>query len=226
MIVGNGDMTTAKVVLCSERPFARSCKRGADVAASAVALTLLSPILAALTVVVRCALGAPALYRQDRPGAGGKLFTLYKFRTMTDGRDSAGRPLPDPERLTPLGSFLRATSIDELPELWNVLKGDMSLVGPRPLLDRYTAFLSEEERLRLSVRPGITGWAQIHGRNGTPWTERLACDVWYVRNWSLALDIRILGHTALRVLRRDGVVVDPSSVMLDLDDERRSLERP
>jgi lipopolysaccharide/colanic/teichoic acid biosynthesis glycosyltransferase len=140
---------------------------------------------------------------------------------MSNDRDSEGELLSDAERLTPLGRALRATSIDELPELWSVLRGDMSLVGPRPLLIRYTAFMTDEERARMSVRPGITGWAQIHGRNDTPWDERLARDVWYVQNWTFALDLRILARTILGVLRGDGVVVDPSSTMLNLDDERR-----
>jgi lipopolysaccharide/colanic/teichoic acid biosynthesis glycosyltransferase len=203
------------------RTLARAGKRAMDLVLALLALAALSPVLAAVAVLVRLRLGAPVLYRQDRPGLGGRTFTIVKFRTMADARDTAGRPLPDSERLTRLGNVLRATSLDELPELWNVLTGDMSLVGPRPLLIRYTPYLTAEERLRLSVRPGITGWAQVNGRNDMPWDERLACDVWYVRNWSLGLDLRILARTFLRVLRSDGVVVDPSSVMLDLDDERR-----
>jgi lipopolysaccharide/colanic/teichoic acid biosynthesis glycosyltransferase len=204
------------------RRVARAAKRTMDVAASAIALTLLSPMLGGVTALVRWRLGRPAIYREERPGLDGRLFTICKFRTMSNDRDAKGELLSDAERLTPLGRALRATSIDELPELWNVFRGDMSLVGPRPLLVRYTAFMTDEERARMSVRPGITGWAQIHGRNDTPWDERLARDVWYVHNWTFALDLRILARTILAVLRSDGVVVDPSSTMLNLDDERRS----
>jgi lipopolysaccharide/colanic/teichoic acid biosynthesis glycosyltransferase len=140
---------------------------------------------------------------------------------MSDATDSSGDPWPDVDRMTPFGNLLRATSIDELPALWNVWRGDMSLVGPRPLLTRYTPYFTDEERQRMAMRPGITGWAQINGRNDLPWDQRLACDVWYVRNWTLALDLRILVRTVFCVIDRDGVVVDPSSVMPSLDDERR-----
>ncbi|MGY1719487.1 sugar transferase [Blastococcus sp. SYSU DS0552] len=196
-------------------------KRVLDVCVSAGALALLSPVLAVAAVAVRASLGSPVIYRQDRPGLDGRSFRMYKLRTLSDARDSAGEPLPDAQRQTKLGAFLRGTSVDELPELWNVLRGDMSLVGPRPLLHRYTAWFTPEERRRFDVRPGITGWAQINGRNDMPWDERLAHDVWYVDNWSLMLDLRILARTALGVLRREGVVIDPGSAMLNLDDERR-----
>jgi len=164
------------------------------------------------------------VFRQTRPGRDGEPFTIFKFRTMADGLDADGQLLPDADRLTRLGRVLRTTSLDELPELWNVIRGDMSLVGPRPLLVRYTPFLREEERLRLAVRPGITGWAQVNGRNNAAWDERLALDVWYVRNWSLALDLKILARTVRGVLRGDGVVVDPSSTLANLDDERRAQQ--
>jgi lipopolysaccharide/colanic/teichoic acid biosynthesis glycosyltransferase len=140
---------------------------------------------------------------------------------MTDAKDSAGQLLPDSERLTRFGSFLRRSSLDELPELWNVLRGEMSLVGPRPLLIRYTPFFTEAERVRFIVRPGITGWAQVNGRNSASWDERLAYDVWYVHNVSFRVDLTILILTFVRVLRKQGVVVDPSSQMLNLDEERK-----
>lgn len=174
-----------------------------------------------IAVLIRVAMGSPVLFRQLRPGKDKKLFMLYKFRTMTDDRDGDGRPLPDGRRLTRLGRFLRATSLDELPQLWNVLKGEMSLVGPRPLLARYLPHYSERECLRFAVIPGITGWAQIHGRNGLEWNRRLAYDIWYVEHWSLALDFRILFLTLGVVLRRTGVMVDVyADGGLDLDEER------
>lgn len=195
-------------------------KRLVDVCAAIIGLALSSPVLAVAAIAVRMSLGSPVLYRQDRPGLDGTGFRICKLRTMTGRQGEAGL-LPDADRLTRVGRVLRATSIDELPELWNVLRGDMSLVGPRPLLHRYTPYLSERERLRLSVRPGLTGWAQVQGRNDAVWDERLAHDVWYVENWSLWLDVRILAVTVLRVARGSGVVVDPGSTMLDLDEERR-----
>jgi lipopolysaccharide/colanic/teichoic acid biosynthesis glycosyltransferase len=158
-------------------------------------------------------MGFPVLFYQTRPGLNEKPFTMLKFRTMRDAFDSEGRPLPDAERLTPLGRFLRATSLDELPELWNVLKGDMSLVGPRPLLpqylDRYTAF----ERRRHEVKPGLTGWAQIGGRNSLTWHDKFKLDVWYVDNWSLSLDLKILLRTVSTVLRRDGIAQQGHATM-------------
>jgi sugar transferase EpsL len=192
-----------------------------DIGVASVALVVLSPVIAASTTAVRFLLGSPAIYRQDRPGLDGRNFSIYKLRTMTDERDAAGDLLPDGERLTRFGALLRATSLDELPELWNVLRGDMSLVGPRPLLHRYTPYLTPVERRRFEVRPGITGWAQVHGRNAASWEERLAHDVWYVDNWRPGLDLKILLVTLLRVVKREGVVVDPGSAMLDLDAERR-----
>lgn len=190
--------------------------------AASVLLIALMPVMLVTAALVRWRLGGPTLFRQDRPGRNGRIFRIAKFRTMTDLRDVHGKLLPDAARLTMFGRALRSTSLDELPELWNVVKGDMSLVGPRPLLVRYSPFLTEEERSRFSVRPGITGWAQVNGRNDTPWSERLAYDVWYVRNWTFRLDVKILMLTLLRVLRREGVVADPGSVLANLDDERRS----
>ena len=206
------------------RGLQRKCKRCIDVVVSALTLTIAFPLLAVIALLVRVKIGSPVIYRQTRPGVEGQTFTICKFRTMSDARDSAGQLLPDAERLLPFGALLRRTSIDELPEFWNVFCGEMSLVGPRPLLVRYTSFFSEDERLRLNVRPGITGWAQVNGRNDASWDERLAHDVWYVRNWTLAMDVKILLITIARVLRRRGVVVDPSSTMLNLDDERRNRD--
>lgn len=182
---------------------------------------MLAPLLLILALLVRVNLGAPVLFRQHRPGRHGVPFTLIKFRSMTDARDTEGRLLPDAARLTRFGIFLRRSSLDELPELFNVLRGDMSLVGPRPLLMRYTRYFTAREKLRLSVPPGITGWAQIHGRNEAGWTARLARDVWYVEHRSLRLDLYIMLRTVILVLRGTGVVADTSSVMRNLDDERR-----
>lgn len=187
---------------------------------SALALAVLALPLLVLMAVIRVRLGSPVFFRQVRPGLGGEPFELIKFRTMTDARDPSGRLLPDAQRLTTLGRLLRATSVDELPELWNVLRGDMSLVGPRPLLMRYLPYYTERERVRHRVRPGLTGWAQLHGRNTVSWNERLALDVWYVENRTLLLDLKIMLQTVAAVARRQGVVVDPGAVMQDLDVER------
>lgn len=195
-------------------------KRLGDIVASAAGLIVLSVPMAAIAVGVRTKLGRPVLFRQVRPGLHGEPFELVKFRTMTDERDATGSLLPDSERLTRFGRLLRSTSADELPSLWNVLRGHMSLVGPRPLLVRYTAYFTKVESLRLRVRPGITGLAQVNGRNTASWDSRLADDVTYVRNLSLVGDLRILGRTVARVFARSGVVEDPESIMANLDDER------
>ena len=161
--------------------------------------------LGLVALLVRKKLGAPVLFRQTRPGRHGRLFTLLKFRTMSDARDRAGQLLPDAQRLDAFGRWLRATSLDELPELFNVLRGDMSLVGPRPLLVQYLARYTPEQARRHDVRPGITGWAQVHGRNALCWEERFAMDLWYVEHRSLWLDLGILGRTVARVLKREGI---------------------
>lgn len=168
-------------------------------------LIVASPLLVGVVLCVRFWLGSPVLFRQERPGLAGKPFVMIKFRTMTDARGPDGTPLSDGERITRFGHFLRATSIDELPELWNVLKGDMSLVGPRPLLMEYLPLYSPEQRRRHEVRPGVTGWAQVCGRNSLTWDEKFAADVWYVDNRSFGLDLRILWLTAKTVLRREGI---------------------
>ncbi len=197
-------------------------KRGMDLLLTVSALILLSPVLLGLCVLVRWRLGSPVLFRQVRPGLHERPITLYKFRTMTEERDADGKLLPDRQRLTPLGRMLRNTSLDELPELINVLKGDLSLVGPRPLLTHYLPWYRQHERLRHTVKPGLTGWAQIHGRNYLPWSKRLAMDVWYAENWSLVLDLKILLKTVITVLRRKGVAADTDVVETDLALERGS----
>jgi sugar transferase EpsL len=195
-------------------------KRLFDIVASLTALILLSPVLLFVALLVRRKLGSPVLFRQVRPGLHGKPFEMIKFRTMRDAYDENGNPLPDSERITPFGRFLRSTSLDELPELWNVLKGDMSVVGPRPLLMEYMDYYTEEEMLRHTVRPGITGLAQVTGRNATTWNDRLAYDVQYVKTQTLWLDIKIIFKTIYQVFKREGVVVVPSSIYQKLSDER------
>ena len=180
-------------------------KRSIDLLLSFIALVVLSPLLLVLAILVRLLLGSPVLFRQTRPGLGGRPFRLIKFRTMTDGTDADGVLLPDSERLTAFGRMLRATSLDELPELWNVLKGDMSLVGPRPLLMEYLDLYTAEQARRHEVRPGITGWAQVNGRNALSWEDKFALDVWYVENRSNLLDMKILWMTAWRVFFRHGI---------------------
>ncbi len=196
-------------------------KRWLDVAVSATLLCVFSPVLAWLGWLVRRRLGQPVLFRQERPGQHGRPFQIQKFRTMTDATDRQGRLLSDGERLTPFGKLLRRTSLDELPELVNVQRGEMSLVGPRPLLMRYLPYFTAQERQRFAVRPGITGWAQVHGRNNVGWDERFALDVWYVQHLSLWLDLKIIGLTLLKVVQRDNVQDVPNETMLDLDDLRR-----
>ena len=172
---------------------------------AAVGLIVLSPLLAAVAIAIRVALGAPVLFRQVRPGLHGAPFTILKFRTMRNLTDAGGQPRPDGERMTGLGKFLRSTSLDELPELWNVLKGDMSLVGPRPLLLEYRELYTETQARRQNVRPGITGWAQVNGRNAISWEQKFELDVWYVDHQSLWLDLRILAMTIERLFRRHGI---------------------
>ena len=189
--------------------YRRCIKRGIDVAASALGLLCLSPVLAAITVWLHFAnRGAGAFFRQERPGLHGKIFKVVKFKTMTDERDAAGNLLPNAERITAVGRFLRSTSLDELPQLWNVLRGDMSLIGPRPLLPHYLPWYTETESHRHDVRPGITGWAQANGRNAVSWDEKLAMDVWYVNHISLITDIRVILKTIKSVVKRESIVVD------------------
>jgi sugar transferase EpsL len=182
-----------------------NCKRLFDITVSTLILLLLWPILVLLSILVRLKLGAPLLFRQRRPGLHGRPFTLYKFRTMADKRDAQGNLLSDAERLTKFGKFLRASSLDELPELWNVLKGEMSLVGPRPLLMQYLPLYTPEQARRHEVRPGITGWAQVNGRNALTWEEKFALDVWYVDNHTLWLDLRIIFLTIWKIVKRESI---------------------
>ena len=180
-------------------------KRLLDIVVSATALLLLSPLLLYLAYLIRKNLGSPVLFQQIRPAQGGKPFKMIKFRTMRDAVDKQGKPLPDSERLTPFGQKLRASSLDELPELWNVLKGEMSLVGPRPLLMEYLPLYNAQQMRRHEMKPGITGWAQINGRNATTWDERFAHDIWYIDHYSFWLDLKILCLTFKKVWQKDGI---------------------
>lgn len=180
-------------------------KRLFDLALALSALVVLSPLLACIALLVQAKLGSPVLFRQVRPGLGGRPFTIYKFRTMTDAHGANGELLPDGDRLTRLGRFLRTASLDELPELFNVVKGDMSIVGPRPLLMQYLDRYTPEQARRHEVKPGLTGWAQIHGRNDISWGEKFRMDVWYVDHYSLGLDLKIVLVTIRKVLKREGI---------------------
>jgi sugar transferase EpsL len=187
------------------RSYLRFSKRAFDLLAAVLALVVLASVLAVLALLVRMILGAPILFRQLRPGLRGQPFAILKFRTMIDARDTQGTLLPDAERLTAFGRFLRSTSLDELPELWNVLRGDMSLVGPRPLLMQYLDRYTPEQARRHEVRPGITGWAQINGRNAIAWEQKFALDVWYVDHLSFLLDMKIIALTLWKTVKREGI---------------------
>lgn len=188
-------------------------KRLVDLLLSALGLVILAPVMAGIAVAVAAALGRPVFFRQIRPGLHGKPFRLIKFRTMLDAVGSDGKPLDDSKRLTRFGRFLRASSLDELPELWNVLKGEMSLVGPRPLLMHYLPLYSPEQARRHDVRPGLTGWSQVNGRNALSWADKLALDVWYVDNRSFRLDLGILLMTVAKVISRSGIAAEGSETM-------------
>lgn len=193
--------------------YRRVVKRLLDVLISFLALLLLSPLLLLLAILVRLKLGSPVIFRQDRPGLHGKVFQLVKFRTMTDRKDENGELLPDEVRLTPFGKKLRALSLDELPEFWNILKGDMSFVGPRPLLVRYLPLYSPEQAHRHDVLPGLTGWAQVNGRNAITWQEKFQYDLEYVRSVSFAMDVKIVMMTIRSVLKREGISSENSATM-------------
>lgn len=199
-------------------------KRLIDIVVSAAGIIVLSPVLLILWILVRVKLGKPAIFTQERPGKDEKIFRLYKFRSMTDKRDEKGELLPDEVRLTAFGEKLRGTSLDELPELFNILKGDMSLIGPRPLLVGYLPYYTKREQLRHSVRPGLTGLAQVSGRNFIAWDDRLAKDVEYVENLSLLLDLKILLRTVMVVFKKEDVAVETDSVEGYLWDERKRRE--
>jgi lipopolysaccharide/colanic/teichoic acid biosynthesis glycosyltransferase len=188
-------------------------KRVFDLVATSLALLALAPVLLIVAALVRWKLGSPVLFRQTRPGLDGRPFEMVKFRTMTDATDAAGRPLPDAERLTRFGRLLRASSLDELPELWNVLKGDMSLVGPRPLLMEYLPLYTPEQFRRHRVRPGVTGWAQVNGRNAISWEEKFELDNWYVDHRSFLLDLKILFLTVKKIVVREGISASNEATM-------------
>lgn len=206
----------------SQSGWRRLVKQALDRGAAAVGLAATAPILVASIAAVRFTMGSPVFFVQERPGLGGNPFRVVKLRTMLDAKDEHGQPLPDDQRLTWLGRVLRAASIDELPQLWNVLKGDLSLVGPRPLLMRYMDRYTPEQTRRHEVLPGITGWAQVNGRNAISWEEKFALDVWYVDNWSLGLDLKILGKTLMRVLTRSGVSAAGHATMAEFTGSRAS----
>lgn len=188
-------------------------KRFCDIIGAAVALVFLSPLLICVGFLVQLNLGSPVVFHQPRPGLNGKTFKMFKFRSMTNSTDKYGRLLADSERISPFGGFLRATSLDELPELWNVLKGEMSLVGPRPLLIEYLPLYSLKQSRRHNVRPGITGWAQVNGRNAISWEEKFEYDVWYVDNQSFFLDVKIIWMTIMKVFAREGITADDTTTM-------------
>jgi sugar transferase EpsL len=192
----------------SDRRIQLFLKRLFDIIAAITGLVLLSPLLLFLAAAARLKIGSPVLFRQQRPGLNSKSFTIYKFRTMIDVYDSKGSPLPDDERLPAFGKFLRSTSLDELPELFNVLKGNMSIVGPRPLMTKYLDRYTPEQARRHQVKPGITGWAQVNGRNAVSWEDKFRLDVWYVDNWSLYIDLKIILKSFALVFKRTGVTQD------------------
>lgn len=196
-------------------------KRIVDIVVSAVALLLIAPVLAILAILVVKKLGSPILFSQQRPGLGGQPFRMFKFRTMTDACNVEGELLPDTDRLPAFGHWLRTTSMDELPGLWNVLKGDMSLVGPRPLLMEYLPLYSAEQARRHEVRPGITGWAQVNGRNALGWDEKFALDLWYVEHRNFWVDIKILYLTLLKVFKREGISADGEATMSKFSGTRK-----
>lgn len=204
--------------------YGRYIKRILDIIISGIALLLLSPVFLILAILVRTKLGCPVIFHQERPGYREKIFTLCKFRTMTDERDENGELLPDARRLTPFGSFLRKTSLDELPELWNIFKGDMSLIGPRPLLIGYLPYYTERERLRHTVRPGLTGLSQVSGRNFLGWDERLAKDVEYVEHLSFLMDVKVFFRTIAVVFHSEDVSVDSEAVECYLWEIREKRE--
>jgi len=188
-------------------------KRLIDIVGSLIGLALSSPIIIVISIIIYFTMGRPIFFKQVRPGLKGKPFVIYKFRTMLDLKDEKGNLLPDEKRLTTIGKFLRSTTLDELPEFWNVLKGDMSLVGPRPLLMEYLDRYTPEQARRHNVKPGMTGWAQVNGRNAISWEEKFKLDVWYVDNWNILLDLKIILLTILKVLRREGISAEGHATM-------------
>ena len=198
-------------------------KRLLDFTLSILALIILSPVLLVTALLVRIKLGSPIIFHQERPGKSEKIFRLYKFRSMTDECDENGNLLPDNERLTRFGKILRSTSLDELPELWNILRGDMSIVGPRPLLVKYLPLYNEEQRHRHDVRPGLTGWAQANGRNAISWEEKFKLDVWYVQHISFLVDVKVIFMTVKKVFCRDGISSETSVTMEEFSGTKESM---
>lgn len=194
-------------------------KRWMDIVLSLSVLIIFSPLLLVTAGLVKMKIGSPVIFKQNRPGKDGKIFTLYKFRTMTDERDAQGNILPDEKRLTQFGSFLRSTSVDELPEVFNILKSEMSFVGPRPLLTQYLPLYNKEQRRRHEVRPGLSGWAQVNGRNKISWEDRFKLDVWYVDNLSFWLDMKIIFMTCFKVFSRSDINSDHDATMEDFEGE-------
>lgn len=202
--------------------YAKYIKRILDLILSLMALIVLMPLMIIIGILVRINLGSPIIFKQKRPGKNEKIFTLYKFRTMTDKRDIDGNLLPDEYRLTKFGKFLRSTSLDELPELINIIKGDMAIVGPRPLLVEYLPYYTEEEKHRHDVRPGLTGLAQVNGRNVLQWKERFSFDLQYVKNITFKNDMTIIFKTIGKVIKKEDILVGKQQILLDLDEERKN----
>lgn len=202
--------------------YAKYIKRILDLILSLMALIVLMPLMIIIGILVRINLGSPIIFKQKRPGKNEKIFTLYKFRTMTDKRDIDGNLLPDEYRLTKFGKFLRSTSLDELPELINIIKGDMAIVGPRPLLVEYLPYYTEEEKHRHDVRPGLTGLAQVNGRNVLQWEERFSFDLQYVKNITFKNDMTIIFKTIGKVIKKEDILVGKQQILLDLDEERKN----
>lgn len=202
--------------------YAKYFKRVLDLILSLMALILLMPLMIIIAILIRIKLGSPVIFKQKRPGKNEKIFILYKFRTMTDKKDKDGNLLPDSERLTKFGKILRSTSLDELPELFNIIKGDMAIVGPRPLLVKYLPYYTKEERHRHDVRPGLTGLAQINGRNTTNWEDRFKYDIEYTHKIALIEDIKIAIKTVVKIIRKQDILVGNEQILLDLDEVRKN----
>lgn len=192
---------------------------------AAIALILLSPFVAILAIAIYFKMGSPVIFSQARAGKDNRIFTFYKFRTMTDQRDSHGKLLPDMERLTPLGEFLRQTSLDELPQLWNVLRGDMSFIGPRPLITAYLDRYTPEQARRHEVTPGITGWAQVNGRNSISWEKKFQLDLWYIDHWSLWLDLKILLQTVVKIISKEGIDEDQNTTSTEFRGTKSTVSK-
>lgn len=217
--------TTLDQTRLNQTKLAYALKRVLDSVFAAVAIVLLFPLFALVSAIVYFSIGKPVLFKQERPGKHGRIFKFYKFRTMTDQRDASGALLPDAQRLTPTGQFLRTASLDELPQLFNILKGEMSFVGPRPLLVEYLPLYSKEQSRRHSVTPGISGWVQVNGRNSLSWEEKFQLDTWYVDNWSLWLDLKIIFMTFFKVVKREGISQEGHVTMPRFEGQRLARQQ-